>query len=165
MKLALAPECRCDVRFRPTCACASRYASRMAELTQSESGLTERLSPRIVIKSRGRILFIDPREVITVEAERNYVVLQQRTGSHLMRESISRMAERLDPYGFVRIHRSVVVNSSYVEQIRRWPSGQYILQVRGGKEYTVTRTFRRNLKFMAHSWIPSDRQATRLENR
>ena len=130
----------------------------MAGLAQIDNGLVPRQSPRIAIKSRGRILFIDPRDVIAVEAERNYVVLQQRAGSHLMRESISRMAERLDAYGFVRIHRSVVVNASYVEEIQRWPSGEYVLKVRGGKEYTVTRTFRRNLKFMANSWIPGNRQ-------
>jgi two-component system, LytTR family, response regulator len=91
-------------------------------------------------------MFIDPREVIAVEAERNYVVLHQPGASHLMRESIARMAARLDRYGFIRIHRSVVVNASCVEEIRRWPTGEYVLKVRGGKEYTVTRTFRRNLK-------------------
>jgi two-component system LytT family response regulator len=108
----------------------------------------------MAIKSRGRILFVDPRDIVAVEAERNYVLLQQRTGSHLLRESISRMAERLQPYGFVRIHRSVLINTSYVEEMKRWPTGEYVLRVRGGKEYTVTRTYRKNLKLMANSWIP-----------
>ena len=130
----------------------------MAGLAQSHSVLIPRESLRIPIKTRGRILFIDPRDVISVEAERNYVVLQQRSGSHLMRESISRIAERLDPYGFVRIHRSVVINASCVEEIRRWPSGEYILKIRGGKEYTVTRTYRRNLKLMAEAWSPRNKQ-------
>ena len=109
----------------------------------------------MAIKSRGRILFVDPREIIAVEADRNYVLLQQRAESHLLRESISRMAERLESYGFVRIHRSVVINSSYVEQIQRWPTGEYVLKIRGGKEYTVTRTYKKNLKLMANSWIPT----------
>lgn len=125
----------------------------MAGLAQSHSVLIPRESPRIPIKTRGRILFIDPREVIAVEAERNYVVLHQRAAMHIMRESISRMAERLEPYGFVRIHRSVLVNASYVEEIRRWPSGEYIVKVPGDREYTVTRTFRRNLKLMAKPGI------------
>lgn len=128
----------------------SGYASRMAGLAQSENGLVPGQSPRILIKSRGRILFVDPREVVAIEADRNYVVLLQPAGSYLMRESISRMAARLDSYGFIRIHRSVVVNASFVEEIRRWPSGEYVLKVRGGKEYTVTRTFRRNLKIFNH---------------
>jgi DNA-binding LytR/AlgR family response regulator len=127
----------------------------MEVVTQAQNMSIPRQAPRMAIKSRGRILFIDPREIIAVEADRNYVLLQQRTGSHLLRESISRMAERLEGYGFVRIHRSVVINSSYVEQIQRWPTGEYVLRIRGGKEYTVTRTYKKNLKVMANSWIPT----------
>ena len=108
----------------------------------------------MAIKSGGRIRFVDPRDIVAVEAERNYVLLQRRADSHLLRESISRMAGRLEPYGFVRIHRSVVINISYVEEIHRWRTGEYILRIRGGKEYTVSRTYRKNLKLMANSWIP-----------
>ena len=127
----------------------------MEAVTQAQNVSIPQQAPRMAIKTRGRILFIDPREIIAVEADRNYVLLQQRTGSHLLRESISRMAERLEGYGFVRIHRSVVINSSYIEQIQRWPTGEYVLRIRGGKEYTVTRTYKKNLKLMANSWIPA----------
>jgi two-component system, LytTR family, response regulator len=136
----------------------------MEAVTQAQNVSIPRQAPRMAIKTRGRILFIDPREIIAVEADRNYVLLQQRTGSHLLRESISRMAERLEGYGFVRIHRSVVINSSYVEQIQRWPTGEYVLRILGGKEYTVTRTYKKNLKLMANSWIPTQlfRDAPRI---
>ena len=126
----------------------------MEAVTQTENGSIPRPSPRMTIKSGGRILFVDPRDIVAVEAERNYVLLQRRADSHLLRESISRMAGRLEPYGFVRIHRSVVINISYVEEIHRWRTGEYILRIRGGKEYTVSRTYRKNLKLMANSWIP-----------
>src|SRR5262245_34579541 len=116
---------------------------RMEAVTHVQNGSVPRQAPRMAIKSGGRILFIDPAEIIAIEADRNYVLLQRRSGSHLLRESISRMAERLEPYGFVRIHRSVVINASYVEEIHRWPTGEYVLRIRGGKEYTVTRTYRK----------------------
>ena len=125
----------------------------MEVVTQAQNVSIPRPAPRMAIKTRGRILFIDPREVIAVEADRNYVLLQRRTGSHLLREPISRMAERLGTYGFVRIHRSVLINTAYVEQVQRWPTGEYVLKIRGGKEYTVTRTYKKNLKLMASSWI------------
>ncbi len=70
-----------------------------------------------------------------------------------MRESISVVAERFAPYGFIRIHRSVLVNSSFVEEIRPFPTGEYGLRVKGGKEYTVTRTYKKNLKSLAEFWI------------
>lgn len=108
---------------------------------------------RIACKAKGRILFLDPAEVIAVEAEGNYVSLQHRARAYILRESISTLAENLKSYGFIRIHRSVLVNSSLVEEIQPWTTGEYRLRVRGGKEYTVTRTYKKNLRFLAQLWL------------
>jgi two-component system LytT family response regulator len=111
---------------------------------------------KIAIKAKGRILFINPADVVAVQAEGNYVLLQRDSGSYLLRESISVMAEKLKPYGFIRIHRSVLVNTSFVEEIKPYPTGEYGLRVKGGKEYTVTRTYKKNLKSLAEFWIGTD---------
>jgi DNA-binding LytR/AlgR family response regulator len=112
-----------------------------------------RPSPRIAIKAKGRILFIDPCVVVAVQAEGNYVLLQRESGSYLLRESISEMAEKLEPYGFIRIHRSVLVNAAFVEEIQPCQTGEYDLRVKGGKQFTVTRTYKKNLRSLAEYWI------------
>ena len=122
----------------------------------SADTLPQRQSTRIAIKANGKIVFVDPVEVIVVEAEGNYVSLRHRSNSYLLRESISVMAEILKPYGFIRIHRSVLVNSLFVEQIKSLPAGAYGLRTTGGKEYTVTRTYKDNLKSLAAAWIGTD---------
>jgi two-component system LytT family response regulator len=111
---------------------------------------------RIAIKNKGRILLINPGDVITVEAQRNYVLLQRESDSYLLRDSISAMAEKLEPYGFVRIHRSVLVNRSWVEEIRPNLTGEYWLRLTGGREITVTRTYKQNLKLLAELWLCND---------
>lgn len=113
-------------------------------------------SPRIAIKQKGRILFIDPVGVTAVEANGNYVSLRQASGSLTLRESISTMEAKLRAHGFVRIHRSVLVNAGLVEEIQPWPTGEYGLRIAGGKEYTVTRTYKKNLHLLAQSWIGID---------
>jgi DNA-binding LytR/AlgR family response regulator len=45
------------------------------------------------------------------------------------------MAAKLKPYGFIRIHRSVVVNTSAVEEIQSLPTGEYRLRAKGGKDW------------------------------
>jgi len=102
---------------------------------------------RIAIKMKGKIVFLELQEVAIVEAAGNYVRLHLHSGSFVVRESIARMADRLKLYGFVRIHRSVLVNNSSIEEIRLARNGEYLLRVKGGKEYTVSRTYRKNLKF------------------
>jgi two-component system LytT family response regulator len=132
---------------------ASERAARLIELIPHLKTLTQQSSSKIAIKSNGRIVFIDPYDLFAVQAEGNYVLLQQEAGSYLLRESISTVAEKLKPYGFVRIHRSVLVNSAFVQEIRPCATGEYELRVKGGKEYTVTRTYKNNLKSLARFWM------------
>jgi DNA-binding LytR/AlgR family response regulator len=113
----------------------------------------DRRSPRVAVKANGRILFLSLGDVIAVRAEGNYVSLQRQSGSVMLRESISVLAEKLELYGFIRIHRSALVNSSYVEEIRPYSTGEYVLRVKGGKEYTVTRKYKNNIRALAEFWI------------
>jgi two-component system, LytTR family, response regulator len=131
-----------------------RAAQLLKTLPQLEELFSK--SAKIAIKTKGRILFVDPADVVTIEAQGNYVLIQRAAGSYLLRESISTMGERLKPYGFIRIHRSVLVNSSFVEEIQPWTTGEYMLRIKGGKEYTVSRTYKSNLKSLARLWIGTD---------
>ena len=115
--------------------------------------LAKRPSTRFAIKVKGRILFINSGDVVAVLAQGNYVLLQRESSAYLLRELISVVAEKLEPYGFIRIHRSVLVNTAFVEEIKPYSTGEYSLRVKGGKEYTVTRTYKKNLKALAEFWI------------
>jgi two-component system LytT family response regulator len=119
--------------------------------------IAKRQAPRIAFKAKGRILFLDLAEIVAVQAEGNYVSLRHRPNPYLLHESLSSMAEKLKPYGFIRIHRSVVVNISAVEEIQPLPTGEYRLRVKGGKEYLVTRTYKDNLRDLAQLWVGSER--------
>ena len=137
-------------------AAQSQDAILMRMLRQLEV-MAKRQAPRIAFKAKGRILFLDLAEIVAVQAEGNYVSLQHRPDPYLLRESISSMAEKLKPYGFIRIHRSVVVNISAVEEIQSLSTGEYRLRVKGGEEYLVTRTYKDNLRDLAQLWVGSER--------
>ncbi|MFZ0958554.1 MAG: LytTR family DNA-binding domain-containing protein [Candidatus Sulfotelmatobacter sp.] len=132
---------------------AAEQTASLVEAFPSLPRFTSPTQPRIAFKVKGRILFINPGEVVAVESEGNYVWLRRESVSHLLRESLSVVAEKLEPHGFIRIHRSVLVNASFVEEIRPYSTGEYGLRVKGGKEYTVTRTYKRNLKSLAAFWL------------
>jgi hypothetical protein len=123
------------------------------EIFSGSQALAKSQSLRVAIKARGKILFINLDDVIAVQAKGKCVWLQQNASSYLLRQSISVVAERLETHGFIRIHRSVLVNTSFVEEIRPLSTGEYSLRVEGGKEYTVTRTYKKNLKSLAEFWM------------
>jgi len=105
------------------------------------------------IKAKGRIFFLDPDEIVAVEAKGNYVLLRRLSGSDRLRESMAMVAEKLRAFGFVRIHRSVIVNASFVEEIRSASNGDNVVRVRGGLHYPVTRTYKKNLHAITPVWI------------
>lgn len=127
--------------------------ARSIETLPGLQALAKPKSLRVAIKVRGKILFINLGDVIAVQAKGKCVWLQQNASSYLLRESISVVAGRLETHGFIRIHRSVLVNTSFVEEIRPLSTGEYCLRVEGGKEYMVTRTYKKNLQALAEFWI------------
>jgi DNA-binding LytR/AlgR family response regulator len=134
-------------------AVAAEQAAGLVGAFPSLRSLVKQPSPRIAIKAKGKILFINLDDVVAVEAEGNYVLLKRDASSFLLRESISMVAEKLEPYGFIRIHRSALVNPAFVEEIHPYSTGEYGLRLIGGKEYTVTRTYKKNLHALAEFWI------------
>lgn len=132
----------------------SAQAARLIEmLPRLESLLTR--SFKIAIKSKGNILFVDPAQIAFVEAQGNHVLFKGPSESHLLRESISAVARKLEPCGFIRIHRSILVNTSFVEGIRSRASniGEHVLYIKGGTELTVSRSYKKNLKSITQFWI------------
>ncbi len=108
----------------------------------SRSGFLERL----VIKSAGRVVFLNVDEIDWIEAAANYVRIHTGKEFHLMRESISRMAEKLDSARFARVHRSVIVNVSKIRELQACNSGEYILVLRSGKQLPCSRGYRSALE-------------------
>jgi DNA-binding LytR/AlgR family response regulator len=47
----------------------------------------------------------------------------------------------------------MLVNTTFVEEIKPYSTGEYSLRVKGRQEYRVTRTYKKNLKFLAEFWI------------
>ncbi|MFY9937861.1 MAG: LytTR family DNA-binding domain-containing protein [Silvibacterium sp.] len=132
-------------------------AANLIRALQQLEVIAKRQAPRIACKAKGKILFLDLAQIVAVQAEGNYVSLQHWPNPYLLRESLTAIAEKLKPYGFIRIHRSVVVNISAVEEIQPLATGEYRLRVKGGKNYLVTRPYKDNLRDLAQLWVGSER--------
>jgi DNA-binding LytR/AlgR family response regulator len=108
---------------------------------------------RIAIKARGRVLFVDPLDVVVAKAQGNYVALVHKSGSYLVRETMATVEQKLTPFGFIRIHRSILVNTTLVKDLRRDNTGTYVLRTSDDCEHPVGRAYKNNLKVIARSWL------------
>ena len=119
-------------------------------LSQVKSEIKLGPSPegRLVIRAKGRVVFLNLSEIDWIEASANYVRLNVGKEAHLFRETIGRISERLNPNHFVRIHRSTIVNLRKIKELIPVNSGEYIVVLENGKELSCSRGYRAALENM-----------------
>lgn len=100
--------------------------------------------PAIPVELAGTTRMLPRSSVRWVEAQGDYARLHTADASHLVRVSLATLAERWANAGFVRIHRSYLVQLRLVTELRLTGSG-YVVAV-DGVELPVSRRHTRELK-------------------
>jgi two-component system LytT family response regulator len=108
---------------------------------QANLGRTPRLS-RIVVHDRGRSLIVPIGDVSRLSAAGNYVEVHTAARRHLVRATLSRLAQRLDPAEFLRVHRSHLVRADSIAAVAPWAHGDLKLTLKDGSELPLSRRFR-----------------------
>ncbi|MCU1268046.1 MAG: yehT 1 [Acidobacteria bacterium] len=101
---------------------------------------------RLVIKTEGRVFFLDIDDIHCIESEGNYVRVYNGKKTYLLRETISGLESQLDPKKFLRIHRSSIVRIDKIKELQPWFHGEYHVVLENGKQLTLSRNYRSNLQ-------------------
>jgi two-component system, LytTR family, response regulator len=109
-------------------------------------------SNRILVRSTGRLVFLDPHDVRWISASDNYVVFHTAEERHVVRMTMNAVQRSLDPHHFVRIHRSTIVNIENVRELRGLAHGDYAVVLRDGTELTLTRSYRHLVGRLVPDW-------------
>ncbi|OLB78968.1 MAG: DNA-binding response regulator [Actinobacteria bacterium 13_2_20CM_2_71_6] len=100
--------------------------------------------PTIPVELAGVTRLLPRSAVRWVEAQGDYARLHTAEGSHLVRGPLATLAERWADAGFVRIHRSYLVQLRLITELRL-AGGAYVVVV-DGRELPVSRRHTRDLK-------------------
>lgn len=107
----------------------------------------------IAVELGGVTRFVQRSNVTHAEAQGDYVRLHTTDGtSHLVRTPLSGLADDWADVGFVRVHRSIVVNLAHVREVRM-QSGRCSVVVPSGTtstELQVARRHTRDLRELIH---------------
>lgn len=110
---------------------------------------------RIAVRSRGQVTFLRPDELDHVSAARNYLRLHVGDEVHLMRTSMKEMEQVLSGAGFLRIHRSTLVNPRRVRELLNHEGGGTVVVLSGGQRLRVGRAYRDRLAALLPDRPPS----------
>jgi two-component system LytT family response regulator len=125
-----------------------RAAGAPGQLTAllNEIEALRRPTDRIAVKVDGRILLLPVETIDWVEAAGNYSKLHVGSATHIIRETMSALEERLDPRRFARIHRSTIVNVERIRELQPHFHGDYVVVLRDGTELMMSRGYRAKLQ-------------------
>ena len=101
---------------------------------------------RLAVKSNGRIVFLRLTDIDLMESADNYVKLYVGKETHMLRETMTALEEKLPPDRFVRISRSTIVNVESVKELHPMFHGEYMVSLRNGARVTLTRGYREQLR-------------------
>jgi len=101
---------------------------------------------RIEIRDGAAAVFLSPAEILFVEAAGNYVEFHTAARAHLVRGTLASWEAQLNARGFVRVHRSRLVNHRRIVQIKPTPSGDVEITMDDGRTLAGSRRFRAPLE-------------------
>lgn len=106
-----------------------------------EEGDEVRRNGRLVVKSMGKIHLIDFRDIEWVEAYDYYIKIHVCNKYYLVRESMKNMETRLPPMNFKRIHKSSIINTDLVKELKPKQNGDYLVTLKNGQELRLSRNY------------------------
>jgi two-component system, LytTR family, response regulator len=118
---------------------------RIAELLESLAGRT-RYATRLAVVADKHMTFIPTSDVDRIEAKGKCSLVHAGSETHVMREGLTTVAERLDPGEFLRVHRSHIVRIDRIARIHRWFRGGYHLILDDGTRLTTGGTYKKTIE-------------------
>lgn len=97
---------------------------------------------RIEVRDGGAAVFLAPRDILLVEAAGNYVEFHTAARTHLVRGTLASWEAQLTARGFVRVHRSRLVNRGRISALKLTTSGDVEITLDDGRLIAGSRRYR-----------------------
>jgi len=124
---------------------SGQMAERLAALLRTARPTTAP-ADRLMVKAGGRVAFVDLDQVLWAEAEGNYVRIHTADAAYLLRETMTTALHKLGERKFFRIHRSRLVNTTEIKEIRIAGGGDYHVVLFNGTRLGLSRLYREALQ-------------------
>lgn len=95
---------------------------------------------RLLISDRGTHDVVWVKDIEWIEGADYYVYLRCRGKSYLLRERLKNLEEKLSPENFFRVHKSAIINLSFLEKIIADHKNQFFALMKSGAKVRISRS-------------------------
>ncbi|MEL7313149.1 MAG: LytTR family DNA-binding domain-containing protein [Pseudomonadota bacterium] len=115
-----------------------------------DAGESERESQppadRFLVKKFGKEFLVRIDDIEWIESAGNYVNLHVEKKVYPLRSTMTQIADRLAPQGFIRVHRQAIVNADRIAEMSVSDSGDGELRLNTDARVPVSRRYRQHLR-------------------
>jgi two-component system LytT family response regulator len=119
---------------------ADGFAARLQSMVEQLERETS-LPDRLLIQEDARAIFVPVKEILWVEADKNYVLLHCGKKAHTLRSTLDALQDTLGPKNFVRINRGTLVRLDAVRELLPWFHGEYKVVLHDNTELRWSRRY------------------------
>jgi two-component system LytT family response regulator len=116
--------------------------NKLIETHDEDSGMLN----RVVVKSGRKIRIIPVETIHYIESQDDFVMIYCNEGHFMKQKTMKFFEQHLDEKQFVRIHRSYLLNLSYISEIQQYEKESWIVLTKQGAKLKVSKTGYANLK-------------------
>ncbi len=102
----------------------------------------ERYTERISFKDGSKVVVLNADDIEWIDAAGDYMCIHAGGKTHIIRETMKTLQQRLDPARFQRVHRSAIVNVEKVKELHPHSNGEYFLILENGNELKLSRSYK-----------------------
>ena len=110
--------------------------------TRGASASEGRSGDILKLKVGSKIKFVSLGKVRYIRAQGDYILVNTVDEEFMVRERIKNIEDRLEDGSFIRIHRSVVLNSAFISEMRPRLHGDYEFIMRDGAVFRSSASYR-----------------------
>ena len=104
---------------------------------------------RIYVEHGDRGRFINEADIVSLQADANYVQIHVSDRSYRQRGTLTETTASLDQQQFVQINRSVWINVDHIQEVQSWFRGDRMLIMCNGQQLKLKRSYASRSKLLA----------------
>lgn len=101
---------------------------------------------KLAIKANGKISFIEKDKIKYILASGYYAEIYSDQKKYLLRESLNSLLDQLTSSKFIRIHRSTIINISFINEVIYSNYGEIDVKMQDEKLFRISKTHKKEFQ-------------------
>lgn len=113
------------------------------EISQKQ---TQNYTANLFVQKTEKLVNLQVQSIICLEASGDYTIISTANDQFVSSSGISKLATRLDPLVFFRIHRSTIININHLQELEKHSNGMLSVVMVNKKSYSVSRSYAKTIR-------------------